>query len=96
MLNINISIILSQVHFVGEEGVDTGGPSREFWRLFASGVSSSYCVSNDSGECFLDKNVPALQVSPRSTVPMIIVKLRRVSCVHYVSHTILCLCCLFL
>ncbi len=45
MLNINISIILSQVHFVGEEGVDTGGPSREFWRLFASGVSSSYCVT---------------------------------------------------
>ncbi len=51
-----------QVSFVGEAGVDTGGPSREFWRLFSSGVAEVYCVQNEMGKHFLDKNVPALQV----------------------------------
>jgi len=27
-----------QVHFTEEYAVDTGGPSREFWRLFVEGV----------------------------------------------------------
>ena len=55
-------IIIIQVHFVGEAGIDTGGPSREFWRLFASGVADKYCISNERGQYFFDKNVPALQL----------------------------------
>ena len=55
-------IIIIQVHFVGEAGIDTGGPSREFWHLFASGVADKYCISNETRQYFFDKNVPALQV----------------------------------
>ena len=51
-----------QVHFVSEPGIDTGGPSREFWRLFAEGVVTSYCIGNDHQQFFFNKNVPALQV----------------------------------
>lgn len=45
---------------MGESAVDTGGPSREFWRLLAIG-KKKYCRVGENG-CFFDKNVPALQV----------------------------------
>ena len=48
--------------FVGEAAIDTGGPSRELWRLFGTGILESHCRSGPEG-CFFDKNVPALQVS---------------------------------
>ena len=51
-----------QVSFVSEAGVDTGGPLRKFYHLFAKGVTEKYCVSNSSGQCFPMENVPALQV----------------------------------
>ena len=41
-----------------ESGIDTGGLSREFWRLFAKGVDDVYCI----GDRIFSKNVPALQV----------------------------------
>ena len=47
---------------MSEAGVDTGGPTREFYRLFAKGVTEQYCVSNSSGQSFLMKNVLELQV----------------------------------
>jgi len=31
-------LVRVQVHFTEEYAVDTGGPSREFWRLFVEGV----------------------------------------------------------
>ena len=46
---------------MGEKGVDTGGPSREFWRLFCEGVVAQYCVG-DPGNCLFIRNIPALQV----------------------------------
>lgn len=51
-----------QVCFVGEAAIDTGGPSREFFRLLATGVEAEYCRCGENG-CFLNKNVSALQVS---------------------------------
>ena len=51
-----------QVQFVGEEAVDTGGPTREFWRLFIQEVVRHYCVG-DSEMCLFVKNLPALEVS---------------------------------
>ena len=47
---------------MSEAGIDTGGPTREFYRLCAKGVTEQYCVSNGSGQSFLMKNVLALQV----------------------------------
>ena len=61
-----------QVHFVTEEAVDTGGPSREFWRLFASEVVLQFC-EGEAGKCLFMKNVPALQVCHECTVIMTIV-----------------------
>ena len=61
---IVIKVQTTQVHFVSESGIDTGGPSREFWRLFVEGVASSYCIGNDHQQFFFNKNVPALQVKP--------------------------------
>ena len=52
----------TQVQFVGKEAVDTGGPTREFWRLFIQEVVRHYCVG-DSGMCLFAKNIPALEVS---------------------------------
>ena len=57
--------------FVGETAVDTGGPSREFWRLLAIGIEKKYCRVGENG-CFLDKNVPALQVDACSVMTMIL------------------------
>lgn len=47
---------------MGEAAIDTGGPSREFFRLLATGVEAEYCRCGENG-CFLNKNVSALQVS---------------------------------
>ncbi len=41
--------------------IDTGGPSRVFWRLFVKEVSEKYCMG-DVGMCLFLKNVPALEV----------------------------------
>ena len=46
---------------MGEEAVDTGGPSREFWELFGQGIADTYFVG-DSYTSLPQKNVPALQV----------------------------------
>lgn len=48
---------------MGESGLDTGGPSREFWRLLMTAFKTEYCYSAEGG-CFLCKNVPAMQVCP--------------------------------
>ena len=44
-----------------EPAIDTGGLSREFWRIFAKGVDNTYCIG-DSKRRIFSKNVPALQV----------------------------------
>lgn len=48
---------------MSEEGIDTGGPSREFWRLVCADVAKLYCIG-EPGKCIFMKNVPALQVGP--------------------------------
>ena len=52
---------ISRVHFVGESGVDTGGLSREFWRLVVVDIVQQYCIGEPGFSLFV-KNVPALQV----------------------------------
>ena len=47
---------------MSEQGIDTGGLSREFWRLFLNEVVKIYRVG-DPGKCLFLKNVSALQVS---------------------------------
>ena len=44
-----------------KSGIDTGGLSCEFWRLFAKGVDDVYCIGDSKCRIF-SKNVPALQV----------------------------------
>ena len=46
---------------MSEQGVDTGGPSREFWRLLVEDIITSYCVG-ERGLCVFDKNSLALKV----------------------------------
>ena len=46
---------------MSEQGIDTGGLSREFWCLFVKEVVDSYCIG-EPGRCLFTKNVPALQV----------------------------------
>lgn len=45
---------------MSEQG-DTGGLSREFWRLFVEDIIASYCVG-ERGLCVFDKNSLALKV----------------------------------
>lgn len=47
--------------FIGEAGVDTGGPSRKFFRLLMMGVDKTYCCGNDGAKVFMH-DVPAIQV----------------------------------
>lgn len=47
---------------MGEEAVDTGGPSREFWRLLMGEICSKYCHGSEK-RTVLDRNVAALQAS---------------------------------
>lgn len=49
-----------QVCFVGEEAIDTGGPSQEYWRLLVEEVRNKYCCGNE--RCVFDRNTPALMV----------------------------------
>ena len=58
---MSCNIFYNQVLFVFEPGIDTGGLSREFWRLSAKGVNNAYCIG-DSKYLIFSKNVPALQV----------------------------------
>lgn len=56
-----------QVNFVGEEAVDTRGPSREFWRLFVHAIKQKYCRGDlKEGRMVFDRNTPALQVNKLS------------------------------
>ena len=52
------------MHFIGdnfdEQGVDTGGLTREFLRLVGLEVISTYCTG-EPGQCLFTKNVSALQ-----------------------------------
>ena len=41
--------------------MDTGGLSREFWRIFIAEVVNNYCIGEPGKSLFL-KNDPALQV----------------------------------
>ena len=50
-----------QVVFVGEEAEDGGGPRREMWRLFASGLKGSYFEGN-ADAMVLRHDTMALQV----------------------------------
>ena len=56
---IVICIVLqSKVCFVGEEAVDTGGPSREFWRLIMHAIGTKYCYGEE-GKMVFDRNTLA-------------------------------------
>ena len=46
---------------MGEEAVDTGGPSREFWRLIMYEIKDKFCRGKEGCMVF-DRNTPALQV----------------------------------
>lgn len=50
-----------QVTFVNESGIDNGGPSREFWRLFKKAAAQRYCMGSP-GNCVFFKDTPALLV----------------------------------
>ena len=50
------------MNFAGEDANDTGGPSREFWRLFVREVCEEYFAGVD-GKLTLLRNIPALEVS---------------------------------
>ncbi|XP_065892745.1 uncharacterized protein [Dysidea avara] len=56
-----------RVCFIGEAGVDTGGPSREFFRLLMMGVDETYCCGNDGAKVFMH-DVPAIQESHFRTI----------------------------
>ena len=49
--NIFINAVILQVHFVGEEGIDTGGLSREFWRLLCEAIVKDYCIGMQGNLC---------------------------------------------
>ena len=51
-----------KVSFVGEEAIDTGGPSREFWRLLVGDIENTYCCG-EAAKLVFDRNTPALQVA---------------------------------
>lgn len=50
-----------KVCFVGEPAIDTGGPTREFWRLLNNGFQEKFCIGSEGKKVF-DHNVPALEV----------------------------------
>jgi len=53
--------------FVGEDGIDTGGLTREFFRLLAASFSAKYL---DATGCF-KQNAIAYQVSKLECIPWI-------------------------
>lgn len=50
-----------QVFFVGEPAIDTGGPTREFWRLLNIALQEHYFVGTEGKKIFIH-NVPAIEV----------------------------------
>ena len=46
---------ISKVNFVGESGVDTGGLSRELWRLVVVDIVQQYCFLGSQDLVFLLK-----------------------------------------
>lgn len=46
---------------MAEVSVDTGGPSREFWRMLVEEIARHYCMG-DPGRTLFVKNIPALHV----------------------------------
>ena len=57
----NLSVHILQVHFVGEEAVDKGGPKREFWRLLGLDIRAQMCAG-DNDQLSLDHDMIGLQV----------------------------------
>lgn len=55
------------MEFVGEPGVDTGGPSREFWSLLCKEIASEYC-RGQPGKLVFERNTQALQVSNGASI----------------------------
>ena len=51
---------LSKVVFVREDAADTGGPTREFWRLITEGRREKFCTGEE-GKMVFERNTPALQ-----------------------------------
>ena len=49
------------MNFIGEGSIDHGGPTREFFRLFAQEASQKYMRGID-GDKYMASNVTALQV----------------------------------
>lgn len=47
--------------FVGEGGIDHGGPRREFFRMLADEAARTYMIGRDHAK-YMDANVTALQV----------------------------------
>ena len=45
-----------------EEAADTGGPTREFWRLITEGIREKFCTGEE-GKMAFERNTPALQVN---------------------------------
>ena len=48
---------------MGEGGIDSGGPHREFFRILAREAARTYMKGHD-GAKYMDANVTALQVCP--------------------------------
>ena len=55
-------MLVLQVTFIGEGALDHGGPKREFFRLFAQGVSERYFQGVSSGIRFFVNDIMAVQV----------------------------------
>ena len=51
-----------QVKFVDEEGIDEGGPKREFWQLLAMDIQAGVCVGSGY-RLTLEHDILGLQVS---------------------------------
>ena len=43
------------MHFAGEDAIDTGGPSREFWRVFVREVCEEYFAGVDGKLTIFEK-----------------------------------------
>ena len=69
--------------FVGESGVDLGGPKREFFRLFIKELSQSGFMLGGKNK-FFSSNVQAIQVSSKSIFEKLntcLIHRRKTSCV---------------
>lgn len=55
--------------FVGEGGIDYGGPKREFFRLFIKELGNSDLILGGKNK-FFSSNIQALQVNSRLIIGM--------------------------